>query len=105
MTTISVWRAAGDFAESKEVAKKIREKEILPRLRKGKEVTLDFTGVSIATQSFVHALIAEAIRQNGGEALDRVMFSGCNIDVRSVIEIVVSYCQEDWSEGTPSEFL
>lgn len=85
------------FAENKEQAKRLRTKFVLPALRRKEDIELDFEGVTLATQSFIHALIAEAVRDGSLGALDRIAFSHCSDNVRSVIEIVVSYAQDDWS--------
>ena len=83
----------GVFAENKDVARDIRIKEITPVLKKNEEITLDFEGVESATQSFVHALISELIREFGGEILDNLYFKNCNKSVQEIINIVVDYMQ------------
>ena len=94
MKTIIIQERAGVFAENKDVAGDIREQDILPALRANQQVTLDFAGVDGATQSFVHAMISEAIRELGPDVLDHIVFKNCNQSVRSIIEIVVDYMQE-----------
>lgn len=91
----------GSFAESKEQAKQLRTKRILPSMRKGEEVVLDFDGVTLATQSFVHALIAEAVRLEEPPGLDLLVFKNCSTEVRAIIEVVVSYAQDDWTDVVP----
>jgi len=88
----------GTFAENKERAKELRSRYILPCIKKGEEVELNFENVSLATQSFVHALIAQAIRSRG-DALDLLEFQNCSPNVQSIIEVVVSYCQDQWDAG------
>ena len=87
----------GSFAESKETAKSLRNAVILPALRRGEEVELDFEGITLGTQSFIHALIADAVRLKDPDGLDNLIFANCNDGLRSIIEVVVSYCQDDWS--------
>ena len=94
MRTISIRDRAGAFAENKDVAKDIREREILPALAKGEELTLDFAGVDAATQSFVHALISEAIRRHGPAALDLIVFKSCGESVKKIVSIVTDYMQD-----------
>ncbi|TKR27331.1 DUF4325 domain-containing protein [Cellulomonas hominis] len=94
---ISLIDETGPFAENKERAKSLRTRSILPAVKRGEDVTLDFDGVYLTTQSFVHALVATAIRDYDG--LDHLVFKNCDPNVRSIIEIVVSYCQENWGEG------
>lgn len=94
MTTLFIEKLAGSFAENKDIAARVREQDILPALADGKNIRLDFNGVSLTTQSFVHALISEALRQNGEHALDLMEFSGCNDAIRGIIETVVQYVLE-----------
>jgi hypothetical protein len=84
----------GNFAENKDMARKIRVDEIIPYLEKQEEVTLDFQGIDSATQSFIHALISDLIRRYGVEVLDRIDFKNCNDIVKQIINIVVDYMQE-----------
>jgi hypothetical protein len=79
------------LAENKDVARDIRQQQILPSLARDRAVALDFDGVEYTTQSFVHALIALPLQQHGKSALDRIEFRNCNSNVRSVILAVVSY--------------
>lgn len=84
----------GTFAENKDRARDLRIKEIIPALNRGDEVILDFTGVDAATQSFIHALISELLRQHGAQILDKMTFKNCNETVKKIIELVVEYMQE-----------
>ncbi|NTU73295.1 STAS-like domain-containing protein [Candidatus Roizmanbacteria bacterium] len=92
-THIRLLPVTGTFAENKDVARDVRIKKINPALKKGNEVVLDFAGIDAVTQSFVHALISELIREYGSEVLDVVFFKNCNEKVRSIIDIVVEYMQ------------
>jgi len=89
------------FAENKDIAKQLRESAILPALRDGRQVVLDFNEISGATQSFVHALISESIRQFRATALENLLFKNCNAKVREIIRIVFAYMQE--SLDTPGD--
>ena len=94
MKTIQLRALVGEFAENKDIARDLREREILPALKKGEEIVMDFSEITGATQSFVHALISEAIRVYGSDVLDRLMFKNCNDSVRSIVIIVTEYMQE-----------
>lgn len=98
--TINMAGLAGSFAENKDLAREIRLDQILPALRENKKVVLDFTGVSSTTQSFVHALISELIRQFGASVLDRLIFKSCNDTVKKLVSIVIDYMQ--YEETTES---
>jgi hypothetical protein len=95
---IPLFPSTGGFAENKDIAAELRENEILPTLRIGKTLVLDFTGITNTTQSFVHALISEAIRENGIDVLDRMSFKSCHDNVKSVIGIVTDYMQYEEEE-------
>ena len=94
MKRIVIFDKAGAFAENKDVARDIRIQEIMPALEKGEEVLLDFQRVDAVTQSFIHALISDALRKHEGTALDRIVFKSCNDTVKKIIGIVVDYMQE-----------
>ena len=93
MKIIDIKKQAGVFAENKDIAGTIRETIVLPALRSRDEVAFDFTGVEGATQSFVHAMISEAIREFGSEVLDHMVFRHCNASIQGIIEIVTDYMQ------------
>lgn len=94
MKLIALMPVTGEFAENKDLARHLREKEILPALGRGENLILDFTGIVGATQSFIHALISETFRKYGNEVLDRIEFKNCGETVRKVITIVTEYMQE-----------
>jgi len=79
------------FAEDKDSAKQIREKKIIPALEKGNLVVLDFSEVRFATQSFVHALIGEALNRFGEQALELIEFKNCSSQLQGLISLVVDY--------------
>lgn len=94
MTTIFLYQDTGDFAENKDIAKDIREKKIEPEIKNGATVTIDFASITSATQSFIHALISNVIREYGVDVLDRLLFKNCNEKVKTIIMIVVDYVQD-----------
>ncbi|CAN5754139.1 hypothetical protein BH24ACT5_BH24ACT5_07010 [soil metagenome] len=91
---LNVFAEVGGFAENKDAARRLRVEFIDPAISNKKKMTLDFTGVDLATQSFIHALLSEVIRSRGYEALDLLTFKGCNPNIQNLIEIVASYSQE-----------
>lgn len=93
MKIIRIFPLAGDFAENKDAARDIRTKLIVPALKKEEEVVLDFDRVDSVTQSFMHALLSEVMRDFGPEALDRIAFKNCNDTVKGIVNIVVDYMQ------------
>jgi hypothetical protein len=92
MTMRIVLKSGADrFAEDKEEARQIRLEQVMPALERGEDVMLDFGDVSYATQSYVHALIGEALQKHGEEALKNLEFKNCSDALRSVIGLVVDY--------------
>jgi hypothetical protein len=94
MKKIIVVDKAGEFAENKDIAKDWRINIILPSLEKDQEIEIDFSNVTGVTQSFVHALVAEAIRRYGDRAIDNLIFVGTNRVIREIITTVYHYMQE-----------
>lgn len=94
MKTIKLFPIVGNFAENKDLARELRINEIVPTLEEGNTIILDFENINSATQSFIHALISDIIRQHGPEILDRLTFAHVNETVRKIIEIVVDYMQD-----------
>jgi len=93
---------AGGFAEDKDLARRIRTSKLLPALERGEDVVLDFDGVTYATQSFVHALIGEALQRHGQTALARLEFRNCSPQMRSLVEFVVDYSLGGFPETQPA---
>ena len=95
MKEINIVDITGDFAENKDFAQQLRLNEILPTLKNKEKVVLDFKGVDGATQSFIHALISEIIREEGIDVLDILLFKNCNTTIKKIISIVVEYMQDE----------
>lgn len=91
---ISVVQHAGTFAENKDIAQKLRLQRIEPALASGDTVVLDFGDVTGATQSFIHALISEPIREHGDDVFELLLFKNCTPLVQEVVRIVAEYMQE-----------
>ena len=94
MLHIKMLPLVGSFAENKDAARDIRRSKINPALKNNEEIVLDFEGVESATQSFIHALISEVIREYGVDVLDRITFKNCSETIQKIIAIVVDYMQE-----------
>lgn len=92
--TIAMRKLIGDFAENKDIAKRLRIDEIMPELSNGHEVILDFKGVNGATQSFIHALVSDPIREFRNVAFDNLAYKNVSGDIREIISIVYRYMQE-----------
>jgi hypothetical protein len=91
------------FAEDKDEARNIRVNQILPTLQAGEIVILDFSGIKYATQSFIHALIGEALRQYRDTALERIEFRNCSAQLKNIIGLVVDYSLGGFKEPQERE--
>jgi hypothetical protein len=91
---IKLFNYVSDFAENKDVARTLRQKAILPSLSIRRKIILDFDGVDIATQSFMHALISESVRKYGETSIDYLEFKSCSPQIKSIIKNVVGYSLE-----------
>ena len=100
---IKMRKIVGEFAENKDIAKKLRIEEIMPSLSNGDEVILDFNGISGATQSFIHALISDPIRELKDIAFENLVYKNANDDVREVISIVYRYMRESLAGNEDNE--
>ena len=94
MEIIKMKDYVGDFAENKDVAKDLRLKKLLPALKTDKSITFDFENVSGATQSFIHALMSDALRKFPNTVYDNVFFKNTNEEIQKIITIVYRYMQE-----------
>jgi hypothetical protein len=92
---IEVGADAGGFAEDKVRAATLREERVLPSLRAGRPVVLDFLGVSLTTQSFVHALLAKPVRQFRQRVADLLFLQRTRPQVLSVLSLVLSYLNDE----------
>jgi hypothetical protein len=90
-TRIKIALAGSTIAEDKDYARSLRIDRILPALEANDQVEIDFKAAPYATQSFVHALLGEALKRYGEPVLDRVEFKNCSKQLRDIIELVVDY--------------
>lgn len=97
-TKILIPSGANGFAEDKEEARELRLRRLLPALERGEGVALDFSKVNYATQSYIHALVGEALQKFGDKVLDKLEFKNCSASVRSVVELVVDYSLSGFSD-------
>jgi hypothetical protein len=97
-TEIVVESGANGFAENKDEARAVRLSRVLPTITSGNVAVLDFRAVRYATQSYVHALIGEALQKYGDRALEHIEFRNCSPQVKSVIELVVDYSLGGFAE-------
>jgi hypothetical protein len=97
---ITMFGIVGDFGEDKDAAAQLRETSIKPCIDKQEKVYLNFDGVTLVTQSFVHALISDVLRVHGEDVLDLLEFENCTEVVRGIISTVVQYSLDTMSDDT-----
>jgi STAS-like domain of unknown function (DUF4325) len=97
---IEIANVVGGFAEDKDWGAAIREEAVRAVLNGGDRIIIDFTGVTLATQSFVHALISDVLRSEGEEVLTKMEFKGCEPGVKGIIETVVQYSLETMEDDS-----
>jgi hypothetical protein len=95
ITTIHIYNHVGSFAEDKDKAEILRQEILWPQIKIGKTVKIDFAQVEDITQSFIHTLLSELIRDTQGEVLDLIYFKNCNETVQKIINMVIDYMQEN----------
>jgi hypothetical protein len=79
------------FFDDKDAAKSIRMETVIPALERNQKVIIDFGNVTASTQSFVHALVGEALNRFKEPVLENLEFRNCSPQVKSLIELVVDY--------------
>lgn len=79
----------GDLNEDVQAATRLRDTTILPAIRGGDLIVLDFGGVRFVTQSFVHALLNDAFRIPG--SLVRLSFLNCSKSTKEAVAAVAAY--------------
>jgi len=94
MISIDLYEKIGSFAENKDIAREIRTSKINPALNQGENVVLNFENITLTTQSFVHALISDLIRNHGVDVLDKILFKNCCDSVKTLINVVCDYMQD-----------
>ena len=92
--TIGMLKKVGQFAEIKDIGRDIRLNIIEPALKSGEQIVLDFEGVEGATQSFIHSLVSQVIRDHGNNVIDSIYFKNCSEPVKGIVNIVVDYMQQ-----------
>ena len=97
---ILMFALVGDFGEDKDIAASLRTTKLQPSVKKHQNVILDFSGITLVTQSFIHALISDVLRSNGEDALDFLEFTNCADVVKGIISTVVQYSLETTADDS-----
>ena len=79
----------GPIREDVEAAATLRDETIIPAMKSGEMLILDFGGARFVTQSFVHALLHDAFTIPG--SLLRLSFINCSSSSEEAIRTVAAY--------------
>lgn len=85
---ISVRNYFGRYAEDKDLAKKIRDKTLLPALAENKTLTLDFEEIVSAPHSLLNALLATPIERLGLAAYKKIKIINAAPDIRETLDFI-----------------
>jgi hypothetical protein len=64
--------------------------KIEPLLAVPGEIVLDFTEVRNANSSFTNALISGLLEKHGDAVLDRLLFKGCNPNIKVLVQSAIN---------------
>ncbi|MDX2080628.1 MAG: STAS-like domain-containing protein [Terrimicrobiaceae bacterium] len=87
--TIGIADDFGSVAADGAAALAFRHRNIDPYLALCERVVIDFTGVRSANSSFVNALVAGLLEENGEAVLSKIAFKGCNRTLQVLIESAI----------------
>jgi len=79
----------GPIKEDVNAAATLREDEILPAIKGGEMLIIDFSGIRFVTQSFAHALLHDAFKIPG--SIVRLSFVNCSHASEEAIRTVAAY--------------
>lgn len=85
---ISVRDYFGKYAEDKDLAKKIRDKYLLPALAENKTLTIDFEEIISAPHSLLNAMLATPIERLGLAAYKKIKIINAAPDIRETLDFI-----------------
>lgn len=88
---VAVARVFGQHPWDKDKALEIQERVLLPAVRAGKSVVLDFDGVELVSQSFAGTLMARLREELGPELPDWIEFENTNAVLDSVLSLAMNF--------------
>lgn len=97
---VSVYNYFGRYAENKEEAIRFRDQYLVPEIRRGKSVLLDFSNVVSSPHSFLSALLATPVRILGMQAYKLIKITNAPSEIRETIDYILD---ENTVEGTSPE--
>ena len=85
---IDMYNYCGERCEVKLEAINLRERKIIPAIKKGETVILDFSHAITATHNFLTALLADPIKILGLKSYKQIKIIGANETIRTIIDFV-----------------
>ena len=85
---LSVYNFFGKNAEDKHDAISYRDRHIVPAVKDGKVLKIDFKDVSHAPHSFLNALLATPVRILGMQAYKRIKIYNADPAIRDTIDYI-----------------
>ena len=85
---IDMYNYCGERCEVKLEAINLRERKIIPAIKKGETVILNFSHAITATHSFLTALLADPIKILGLKSYKQIKIIGANETIRTIIDFV-----------------
>lgn len=86
---LSMYNYFGTRAEVKSEAITFRDRHLMPEVKRGKSVILDFTDVLSSTHSFLNALLASPIRTMGVRAYKRIRIINATPEIRETLDYIL----------------
>jgi hypothetical protein len=83
-----IWNHLGRFGDNKDEAIRFRDHHLLPNLRTGRIVRLDFRDMEQISHSSAHALFAAAVKELGVEVYRRIKLFNAKESIRSTVDFV-----------------
>jgi STAS-like domain of unknown function (DUF4325) len=85
---ISIMNYFGKYAEDKDLAKKIRDKYLLPALAENKSLTVDFEDIVSAPHSLLNAMLATPIERLGLLAYKKIKIINAAPEIRETLDFI-----------------
>jgi len=89
-----------EFEEDVDAAARTRDTVIIPALKEGRMVVMDFKGIKAGTQSFAHACMYKILRDRS-EVRYALSIAGCTNATREAIRAVAAYAKIDSTGANP----
>jgi len=86
---LSIYNYFGSFAEDKQAAIKHRDNKLVPAIKDGKTVVVDFDNVNYAPHSFLSALLATPTKILGMKAYKRIRIVNATPEIRETIDYIL----------------